>query len=144
MRTRLFLHTSTGTLLKIFNFLVKEVLTACTYAKTRPSARGLCAGWTGSQGWEDYLYLQFSQDTNTCQALDLSLPCAHRLFQQNHTDNHQVKLNLIKRGETLPRLIKFRVCCLKTVLAVEERHTAGSRDGEWRQAPGDDNQARQT
>lgn len=58
-------------------------------------------------------YLRFSQDTDICQASDLSLPRARRLFQQNLADNHQVRLNLIKRGGSLPRLIKFRVCCLK-------------------------------
>lgn len=100
---------------------IRKSVTVCT----KPVDRLNC-----QHGWEDYH--QFSLDTNICEASDLSLPCACRLFQQNHTDNHQVRLNLIKRGGTLPKLIKFRVCCLKqcwlwgngTLLA------AGTEDGD--------------
>lgn len=101
-----------------------------------------CRKADGTANLEDYL--QFCQDTDICRASERSLPRACRLFQQNRADNHQVRLNLIKRGGTLPKLNKFRVCCLETVLAVGERHPAGSRHGGWWRAPGCDNQARQT
>lgn len=60
-------------------------------------------------------YLQFSQDTNVCQASDPSLPCTHRLFQQNHADNHQVRLNLIIReGEPSPNLLSSEFAALNS------------------------------
>lgn len=56
----------------VFNFLVKEVLTACTYAKTWPAVRSLCAGWTDSQaGRTTYLKIPASARLQTwaCHAL---------------------------------------------------------------------------
>lgn len=98
-------------------------------------------------------YLQFSQDTNICQASDPSLPCAHRLFQQNHTDNHQVRLNLIIReGEPSPNLLSSefaalnsahcggKACCWqqgwRMVTGSGMKTKAGRPGGEWRRLEG--------
>lgn len=75
--------------------------------------------------------------------LDPSLPWACRLFQQSPADNHQVRLNLIKRGETSPSLLNSefsaltRACCGWQALCWQQ----GWR---WWWTLGGDGQARQT